>query len=64
MAAAPSAGDLLNLVLGACAVGYSYMPADRVKSHKRGVALAMRAVGVIMLGLAAASLSLRWFSGR
>ncbi len=51
-------GELFNLVLGACALGYSFMPPERVRSYHRSVALAMRALGIFLVGLALMSLLL------
>ena len=52
-------GDLFNLVLGLCAVIYSFMPANRVRNYRYGVALLMRFAGLILLSIAAASVMLQ-----
>ncbi len=54
-----SGSEIFNMVLGLCALGYSYVPASRVKSYKRSVALIMRGVGLLLIVLSAASLLLR-----
>ncbi len=51
-------GDLVDLALGLCALVYSFMPADRVPSYRRGVALLMRFVGVVLVLIAGSNLLL------
>ena len=53
--------EIFNMVLGLCALGYSFVPASRVKNYKRSVALIMRWIGVLLIVLSAVSLLLRAF---
>ncbi len=52
------AGDLFNILLGVCAFGYSFMPQERVRNYRRGVALAMRIVGIILISVSSANIVL------
>jgi hypothetical protein len=52
------ADDVLNIILGACAVGYSFLPPHRVPRYRRSVALVLRVGGLILLLVAGASLAL------
>ena len=52
------ADDVLNIILGTCAVGYSFLPPRRLPRYHRGVALILRAGGLLLLAVAAASLVL------
>jgi hypothetical protein len=54
------AGDWLNIVLGVCAIGYSFMPADRVRNYRRGLALFMRFIGLVLLLVSGSNLWLLW----
>ena len=54
-----TSGAIVNLVLGACAIGYSFMPADRVRGYRRSVALLMRWVGVVLVALAVINLCMQ-----
>jgi hypothetical protein len=51
--------ELFNLVLGLCAFGYSFVPADRVRSYRKGIALAMRGFGLLLILLSLVSLILK-----
>ena len=48
--------DCLNLLLGACAVGYSFLPPHRVPRYRRGVALTLRIGGALLLLVSLAGL--------
>ncbi len=43
--------DLFNIVLGLSAIGYSWMPAERVRNYRRGVALSMRILGIVLVAI-------------
>ena len=51
-------GHILNVVLGLCAIGYSYLPPHRVKHYKHSLSLLMRVVGLFLLALSVTSLLL------
>ena len=51
--------EWFNLILGACALWYSFMPAAQVRSYRREVALLLRIVGGLLILLAGTSLILR-----
>ena len=55
-------GEWFNILLGLCAVGYSLIPPHRVRNYRRGLALALRWLGVALLALAAAGLLLQAFT--
>ncbi len=43
------AGYVFNILLGLCAVGYSFVPPERVRSYRRSVAVFMRGVGLVLI---------------
>lgn len=51
-------GDWLNVVLGLCALGYSFMPPGRVRNYRRGLALFMRFIGLVLLLVSGSNLLL------
>ena len=54
--------EFINLLLGLCAVWYSYVPPERIKNYRRPVALLVRYAGFILTALSLASVSLRAFA--
>ena len=53
-----NAGHIVNVVLGMCAIGYSYLPPHRVKNYKRSLSLMMRILGLVLLAISVTSLLL------
>ena len=47
---------LINLVLGLCAVAYSFVPPERIRQYRRPVALLMRYTGFVLITLSLTSL--------
>ena len=45
-------------MLGGCALGYSFMPANHVRNYRRGLALFMRFVGLVLLLISGSNLFL------
>ena len=45
----PTPAEWLDVSLALCAIWYSFMPAHRVIHYRRGVALAMRYAGFLLL---------------
>lgn len=58
------AGEAFNLVLGLCAVGYSWLPPHRVKNYRRSFALLLRSMGLLLAGLSTTSVVLQWVGSR
>ena len=56
------AGDLFNIILGLCAIGYSFMPHERVRNYRRGIALAMRILGLFLISLSGVNLILSFMN--
>ena len=57
------AGDLVNLLLGTCAVVYSWLPPQRIRAYRRSIALVLRVLGMVLIGLSAANMLLTAFAG-
>ena len=57
------ASDLVNLFLAGCAIGYSFMPPERVRNYNRRLSLVMRAAGGILLAITGASIFLKLLGG-
>ena len=53
-----NAGHIVNVVLGMCAIGYSYLPPHRVKNYNRSLSLMMRILGLVLLAISVTSLLL------
>ena len=52
------AGHILNVMLGLCAIGYSYLPPHRVRNYKHSLSLLMRILGLFLLTITVTSLLL------
>ena len=52
-------GEIFNLVLGACALWYSFMPPHLVRGYRRSIALLMRFAGALLIFLTGASMLLK-----
>ena len=59
-----SAGAILNLILGACALSYSWLPPERVRNYRPELAQLLRWLGAVLIALAAVSLVLQAVRGR
>ena len=53
-----NAGHILNVILGLCAIGYSYLPPHRIRHYKRSISLLMRILGFFLLIISVTSLLL------
>ncbi len=51
-------GDYFNILLGLCALAYSWVPAERIRNYKRSVALSLRIVGALLVVISATNLLL------
>ncbi len=51
-------GELFNVTIGLCAIAYSFVPPHRVRHYRPGVALALRAVGLVLVLISGTSVLL------
>ena len=52
-------GAVFNLILGVCALAYSFLPPERVRRYRPGLAKLLRILGIVLVTLAVTSLLLR-----
>lgn len=51
--------EVVNLVLGLCAIGYSFVPPQRVRNYRRGIALLLRFCGMALVAISLIAASLK-----
>ena len=52
------ADDVLNIILGVCAVAYSFLPPRQLPQYRRGLALVLRIGGMGLVLVAGANMAL------
>ena len=51
-------GEWFNVAIGLCAIAYSFVPPHRVRRYRPGVALTLRAAGLVLLLISGTSVLL------